>query len=57
MPQNPFIASLSPHLFWDVKQANIDAEKHKAFLVERVLMYGVMDDWRLLLKNMGMKKF
>ena len=51
--KNAFIASLSPHLFWDVKQANIDAEKHKLFMIQRVLEYGLMEDWHATLSYYG----
>ncbi len=44
------ITSLSPHLFWDVDKKNIDFEKNKRWLINRVLEYGLYNDW-LLIKN------
>ena len=41
---------LSPHLFWDANIASIDVEEHKAFIIKRVLEYGLWEDW-LLIKN------
>lgn len=38
----------SPHLFWDVDVNTLDLEKHKKWLVKRVLDYGLMKDWQLL---------
>ena len=38
----------SEHLFWDVDGNELDMEKHKEFIVERVLNYGFMNDWRVI---------
>ena len=35
----------SKHLFWDVEEAELDMDKHREFIVERVLDYGFMNDW------------
>jgi len=35
----------SKHLFWDVDVNNLDMDKHKEFIVGRVLDYGLMEDW------------
>jgi len=53
--KNPdeFIQSLSPHLFWDVNQLNVDADKNKQFVIERVLEYGFTVDWKAALKFYG----
>ena len=40
----------SQNLFWDVDEEELDMEKHKEFIVERVLDYGFMNDW-LVIKN------
>ncbi len=40
----------STNLFWDVDVADVDMEIHTAFVVERVLDYGQMNDW-LLIRN------
>lgn len=42
-----FINSLSKTLFWDVDRETIDEEKHRRFVIERVLQRGSFDDWRL----------
>lgn len=41
----------SKQLFWDVNPENLDFEKHKAFIVQRVLEYGLMEDWKALNKT------
>ena len=40
----------SEHLFWDIDEQELDMDKHAAFIVERVLDYGMMNDW-LVIKN------
>lgn len=45
------ISDFSPHLFWDVDLTKFDLDKHKIFLVERVLQYGKLEDWTNL-KNL-----
>ena len=47
------VANYSPHLFWDVDKNKIDLDKRKAFLVNRVLDYGVMSDWKQLVNDLG----
>lgn len=46
----PAFSEFSAHLFWDVDLKQLSWEKHTAFVVGRVLDYGVMEDWRLLRK-------
>ena len=39
---SPFVASLSPHLFWDVDREQVDPEKHRGaneYIVLRSLTY------------------
>jgi hypothetical protein len=43
---------LSPHLFWDVEQVSWDT--HSAFLVQRILEYGSLEDFRLLRLKIGL---
>ena len=38
----------SEHLFWDIDEQELDMDKHAAFIVERVLDYGFMNDWLLI---------
>ena len=44
---------LSKHLFWDTPITNIDIEKNKGFIVQRVLEYGLMKDWNLITQWFG----
>lgn len=38
----------SQHLFWDVDPKLVDLEKSKKWLIERVLQYGILSDWKKL---------
>lgn len=48
--------AFSPHLFWDTKPENVDIEKHRIWLVKRVLEKGLWADWKLLLILLGKEK-
>lgn len=47
------VEGFSEHLFWDCDQFSVDAKKHAAFLVGRVLMHGTLSDWRALKTLLG----
>ena len=47
------VNELSEHLFWDVDRATVDPTKHAAWLVKRVLEYGLWRDWQLLVSMFG----
>lgn len=40
-----FESPFSDNLFWDIDLEELDMEKHKTFIVNRVLDYGMMQDW------------
>ena len=50
------IKNLSKHLFWDVNIDKMDIEKNFSFILQRILKYGLLDDWILLHKTFGLKK-
>lgn len=39
------VKRFSDYLFWDVDKNNIDFDKSKAFVIERVLSHGMLSDW------------
>jgi hypothetical protein len=43
---NTNINSLSDHLFWDIDKSKLDTIKSKKTIIQRVLDYGLMDDWK-----------
>lgn len=48
--------NLSKVLFWDVNQNTIDFTKNSAFIVERVLSIGTMDDFVIIKNLYGLRK-
>jgi hypothetical protein len=47
------INNLSKHLFWDVDASQLNLIKSKKIIIQRVLDYGLMNDWQILLKIYG----
>jgi len=50
------IESFSEHLFWDVDRNKLDFEKNKQFIIERILDYGLINDWNIIYNYYGIKK-
>ena len=44
------ISRLSPYLFWDTDPKEIDPEKHRRWIIERVVKRGNLEDFRLMMK-------
>ena len=44
-------ADFSRKLFWDVDPSTLDFERHRKYVVARVLEYGTLDDWQLLVRR------
>jgi len=45
----------SENLFWDTAPDALDYEKHQRFIVQRVVEYGSLDDWRLICGYYGLQ--
>jgi hypothetical protein len=43
-------------LFWDTDINKIDRKKNAAYIVERVAVYGTLEEWRQLLEYYGTEK-
>lgn len=54
--KSPQIENLSSHLFWDVDVHKLDFEKKKKFVIQRVLEYGLLSDWKIILEYYGINK-
>ena len=48
--------SFSPNLFWDVEVASLDMKKNKRFIIQRVLEYGTLSDWKIIKNGYGISK-
>ena len=46
----------SSHLFWDVSEKELDVDKYPAFVIQRVLEHGEMNDWCLINSIYGLDK-
>lgn len=51
---SPFIESLSPYLFWDTDREQVDPEKHRSHIVQRVVERGSFEDWKRLRDHYGL---
>jgi hypothetical protein len=49
------ISALSKHLFWDIDSAGMDPAANRDFIVRRVLQYGTIDDWRMIVQHYGIQ--
>lgn len=47
MATKEFIERLSQYLFWDMDKEQLDVRQSASQLIQRVLEYGTLDDWRL----------
>jgi hypothetical protein len=50
------IRQLSDHLFWDIDKSKLDIKKSKKTIIHRVLNYGKIEDWHILIKTYGIKE-
>ena len=50
------ISRLSPHLFWDIDLDDLDIDIHAPQIVQRVLEYGEIDDWRYIRDYYGLPR-
>ena len=53
MDKADVINKFSEHLFWDIRTGEVDMEKNAPYVVQRVLEYGRLSDWKLLLSYYG----
>jgi hypothetical protein len=52
----PHLNNLSAHLFWDVNPEELDFEKNKKLIIQRVMGYGLINDWQILLNTYGISE-
>lgn len=50
------VNNFSSHLFWDVRKEEIELGKNKSFIIQRVMEYGLYEDWLLINKIFGFDK-
>lgn len=47
---------LTTSLFWDTDYKSIDWDRSARFVIERVVMFGTMTDWKTILQYYGRDK-
>ena len=47
---------LNKQLFWDIDFKKLDYKKNTNFIISRVLVYGDLEDYRMIKKNMEKKE-
>ena len=50
------IQGFSVNLFWDVDKDSIDLIQNASYVIQRVLEYGQIGDWKLLQEYYGLEK-
>ena len=56
MSSKECLSKFSNNLFWDVDTSLLAMNTHSAFIIQRVLEYGQMNDWRLINSYYGLDK-
>jgi len=56
MTKNEVKNSLSKHLFWDADIDGLDVDTHARYVIQRVLEYGELEDWKIIRQYYGLDK-
>lgn len=56
MLENTDKYSFSPNLFWDVNVSLLDMKKNNRFIIQRVLEYGTLSDWKIIKNCYGINQ-
>lgn len=56
MALDEYVMRFSTNLFWDMDKELLSMEACPTQIIQRVLEYGGMDDWRLLLSYYGLER-
>lgn len=56
MSRQECIQGFSVNLFWDIDKDQIDMVENAPYVVQRVLEYGQIGDWKLLVEYYGLEK-
>lgn len=56
MSSKECISKMSTHLFWDVDITKIDMDVYPAYIIQRVLEYGLLEDWYIIRSYYGLDK-
>lgn len=56
MSERDCLLSFSKNLFWDADPSELSMEVSARYIIQRVLEYGQMNDWRLINRYYGLDK-
>lgn len=56
MSNRDVISKFSPNLFWDADVSTMSMEHSSSYIIQRVLEYGQMNDWRLINQYYGLER-
>lgn len=56
MSSQESISQFSPNLFWDVDSSAFSMDEHAGYIIQRVMEYGQMADWRIIKSYYGLNK-
>ena len=56
MSERDCLMSFSKNLFWDANPSELSMEASSRYIIQRVLEYGQMNDWRIINHYYGLAK-
>lgn len=56
MSNKEFLSQFSPNLFWDADSSILSMDDHSGYIIQRVLEYGQMKDWRIINRYYGLDR-
>jgi hypothetical protein len=56
MTNSEYLDKFSKNLFWDADISQMKMEDHAPYIIQRVLEFGQMDDWRLINHYYGLER-
>ena len=56
MSSREYLQQFTENLFWDVDMSQLSLDSHPSYIIQRVLEYGQMNDWRLINRYYGLDR-
>lgn len=56
MSEKEYIEGFSNYIFWDTDRFSINLNENAPYVVQRVLEYGQINDWKLMLSYYGLDR-
>ena len=56
MSNSECLQNFTKNLFWDVDTKELSMDKYPAYIIQRTLEYGQMNDWRIIWRYYGLDK-